>query len=88
MTEESLFIFDCHLDLSMNAIEWNRDLKKSVYEIRDSEMGMTDKLDREVSSTKLKVWRLQLQLHLGQGRCTCGGQPTLDLNPELDEFRG
>ncbi|WP_306550642.1 dipeptidase [Daejeonella sp.] len=46
MTEEAVFIFDCHLDLAMNAIEWNRDLKKTVYQIRSREEGMTDKLDR------------------------------------------
>ena len=46
MTEESVFIFDCHLDLAMNAIEWNRDLKKTVYQIRSRDEGMTDKLDR------------------------------------------
>jgi membrane dipeptidase len=46
MTEESVFIFDCHLDLAMNAIEWNRDLKKTVCQIRSREEGMTDKLDR------------------------------------------
>jgi membrane dipeptidase len=40
------FIFDCHLDLAMNAIEWNRDLKLTVSDIRKREVGMTDKLDR------------------------------------------
>lgn len=40
------FIIDAHLDLSMNAIEWNRDLRKSVYQIREEEKGMTDKMDR------------------------------------------
>jgi membrane dipeptidase len=57
MTEESIFIFDCHLDLSMNAIEWNRDLKKSVYEIRESEKGMTDKLDRGLGTVALPELR-------------------------------
>lgn len=38
--------FDAHLDLSMNAMEWNRDLRWSVAEIRKSEQGMTDKPDR------------------------------------------
>ncbi len=37
---------DAHLDLSMNAMEWNRDLRMSVQEIRDREQGMTDKPDR------------------------------------------
>jgi len=39
-------IFDAHLDLSMNALEWNRDLRWSVPEIRESEQGMTDRPDR------------------------------------------
>jgi len=41
-----MLIFDCHLDLSMNAVEWNRDLTKSVHEIRERERGHTDKVDR------------------------------------------
>ncbi len=41
-----MFIVDAHLDLSMNAMEWNRDLRMSVQEIRDREKGMTDKPDR------------------------------------------
>jgi membrane dipeptidase len=40
------FIVDAHLDLSMNAMEWNRDLRKSITEIREREKGMTDKPDR------------------------------------------
>jgi membrane dipeptidase len=39
-------IFDSHLDLAMNAMEWNRDLRGTVEEIRKSEAGMTDKPDR------------------------------------------
>jgi membrane dipeptidase len=39
-------ILDAHLDLSMNALEWNRDLRWHVDEIRESEKGMTDKPDR------------------------------------------
>ena len=41
-----MFIFDAHLDLSMNALEWNRDLRKPISEIREREKGMTDKPDR------------------------------------------
>jgi membrane dipeptidase len=39
-------IFDGHLDLAMNALEWNRDLRWFIEEIRRSEEGMTDKPDR------------------------------------------
>jgi membrane dipeptidase len=44
--EKKPLIFDSHLDLAMNALEWNRDLRCSVEEIRKSEKGMTDKPDR------------------------------------------
>ena len=39
-------IFDAHLDLAMNAMEWNRDLRKPVMEIRELEKGINDKPDR------------------------------------------
>lgn len=39
-------IFDSHLDISMNAMEWNRDQRWSVGQIRESERGLTDKPDR------------------------------------------
>jgi membrane dipeptidase len=41
-----MFIVDAHLDLSMNAMEWNRNLRKSVHDIRRREQAMTDKPDR------------------------------------------
>jgi membrane dipeptidase len=41
-----MLIFDAHLDLSMNALEWNRDLTRSIEEIREREHGRTDKPDR------------------------------------------
>lgn len=40
------FIIDAHLDLAMNAIEWNRDLSRPLDEIRQREMNMKDKPDR------------------------------------------
>ena len=41
-----MLIFDAHLDLAMNALEWNRDLSRPVEEIRARERGLTDKPDR------------------------------------------
>ncbi len=43
-------IFDAHLDLSLNAIEWNRDLRRPVAEIREVEAGMTDLKGRAVGT--------------------------------------
>ncbi|MGX5818767.1 dipeptidase [Chitinophaga lutea] len=51
------FIFDAHLDLSMNAIEWNRDLTRPLQEIRDREKGLTDKPDRGNGTVSLPEMR-------------------------------
>jgi membrane dipeptidase len=50
-------IFDGHLDLSMNALEWNRDLRWRVEDIRRSEEGMTDKPDRARGTVSLPSMR-------------------------------
>ena len=54
---ESRFIVDGHLDLSMNAMEWNRDLRLSVCEINSREAGMTDKPDRAKAAVSLPELR-------------------------------
>ncbi len=41
-----MFTIDAHLDLSMNAMEWNRDLRNSVFELRKTEVDLSDKPDR------------------------------------------
>jgi membrane dipeptidase len=41
-----MLIADGHLDLAMNALEWNRDLTRPIEEIRDRESMLTDKPDR------------------------------------------
>lgn len=41
-----MLIVDAHLDLAMNAIEWNRDLTRPIEEIRQRERQLTDKPDR------------------------------------------
>lgn len=52
-----MFIFDAHLDLAMNALEWNRDLRWSIDDIRESEHGMTDKPDRGLNTVCLPEMR-------------------------------
>ena len=41
-----MLILDAHLDLAMNALEWNRDLTRPIDEIRAREQALTDKPDR------------------------------------------
>ena len=51
------FIIDIHLDLSMNAIEWNRDLTQSVLQINAQEKNLIDKPDRGKATVSLQAMR-------------------------------
>src|SRR4051812_25450400 len=55
--DEPMLIVDAHLDLAMNAIEWNRDLTRPIEDIRRREAALTDKPDRgkgTVSFTEMR----------------------------------
>ncbi|MBO9633056.1 MAG: membrane dipeptidase [Chitinophagaceae bacterium] len=52
-----MFIIDAHLDLSMNALEWNRDLRLPVHTIRERELGLHDKPDRAKGTVALPELR-------------------------------
>ncbi len=52
-----MFIIDAHLDLAMNAMEWNRDLKQPVVDLREREKGMNDKPDRARNTVSLPALR-------------------------------
>lgn len=52
-----MFIVDAHLDLSMNAMEWNRDLREPVQNINHREQGLTDKPDRGKATVSLPELR-------------------------------
>jgi membrane dipeptidase len=52
-----MLIFDAHLDLSMNALEWNRDLTRPIAEIRARERGLSDKPDRGDNTVSLGEMR-------------------------------
>lgn len=55
--KEKYLIVDGHLDLAMNAMEWNRDLRWSVSEIRNSESGMNDLPDRSMGTVSFPAMR-------------------------------
>ncbi|MEK6234338.1 MAG: hypothetical protein N2C14_06480, partial [Planctomycetales bacterium] len=52
-----MFTIDAHLDLSMNAVLWNRDLTVSLDEMRRREEGQTDKPDRGLGVITLPEMR-------------------------------
>jgi membrane dipeptidase len=52
-----MFTIDAHLDLSMNAMEWNRDLRLPLKTINERECGLTDKPDRGNATVTLPELR-------------------------------
>ena len=52
-----MFTIDAHLDLSMNALEWNRDITRPLAEINAREQGLTDKPDRGNGTVSLPELR-------------------------------
>src|SRR6201992_4127241 len=52
-----MFTIDAHLDLSMNALEWNRDLRRPISEINEREKDLTDKPDRGKGTVSLPELR-------------------------------
>jgi membrane dipeptidase len=52
-----MLLFDAHLDLAMNALEWNRDLTRPLAELRLREQGLTDKPDRANGTVSLPEMR-------------------------------
>lgn len=72
------FIIDAHLDLAMNAIDWNRDLSRPLAEIRQREMNMSDKPDRgkgTVCLPELRKGRVGLVVATQLSRVTPLGSP-------------
>lgn len=73
-----MFTIDAHLDLSMNALEWNRDLRRPVQEINAREKGLTDKPDREravVSLPELRKGNVGLVVATQIARYVAPGNP-------------
>ena len=50
-------IIDAHLDLAMNALEWNRDLSRPLEEIRNGERNLHDRPDRGTGTVCLPELR-------------------------------
>jgi membrane dipeptidase len=73
-----MFTIDAHLDLSMNALEWNRDLRKPISEINAREKGLTDKPDRGrgvVSLPELRKGHIGLVVATQIGRYVAPDNP-------------
>jgi len=72
------FIIDAHLDLSMNAMEWNRDLRLPISEIREREASKTDLPDRAkgvVSFPEIRKGNIGLVVATQIARYVAPGNP-------------
>jgi membrane dipeptidase len=73
-----MLIVDAHLDLAMNALEWNRDLTRPIDEIRARERDLTDKPDRgrgTVSFDEMRRGRVGLCVATQIARYVAPGNP-------------
>lgn len=73
-----MFVIDAHLDLSMNALEWNRDLTRPLAELNQREVGLTDKPDRAkavVTLPELRKGNIGLVVATQIGRYVAPGNP-------------
>ena len=78
MPDNTPFILDAHLDLSMNALEWNRDMSRPLDEIRGREAGQADKKDRgrgTVSLPEMRRGNISLCVATQIARYTKRGNP-------------
>jgi membrane dipeptidase len=82
-----MLLFDAHLDLSMNAVEWNRDLSRPLEEVRRREIGKTDKPDRGkgvVTFDEMRRGEIGLCIATQIGRYVAEGNPLPGWNsPEI-----
>ncbi|MFN4146074.1 MAG: dipeptidase [Runella sp.] len=52
-----MLLIDVHLDLAMNALEYNRDYTQTIETLRSREQGLTDKRDRGKGTVSLPALR-------------------------------
>jgi membrane dipeptidase len=75
-----MIIVDSHLDLAWSALNWNRDLTKSVEEIRHAEAGMHEfhRGQNTVSFPEMRRGEVAVSLMTVLARCSELNEPLLD----------
>jgi membrane dipeptidase len=79
-----MVIFDAHLDLSWNAVGWNRDLDRTVAEIRASEAGIDGKArgKNTVAFPEMRAGKIGIALATVLARCNRLGRSMLDFRTQ------
>lgn len=75
-----MLVFDSHLDLSWNALGWNRNLRLSLSEIRAAEKGMTDRgrQTNTVCFPEMRRGEVGISIATLLARCNPEGRGMLD----------
>ena len=78
--DDAMLVIDGHLDLAMNALLWNRDLRQGAHEIRRHEAGMTQKgrAAGTVAFPDLRAGNVAISLATVIARVNPGGDSYLD----------
>jgi membrane dipeptidase len=81
---ERMVIIDAHLDLSWNALGWNRDLDQTVAAIRLSEAGMQEKGrgTNTVAFPDMRRGRIGIALATVLARCNPRGKSLIDFRTQ------
>jgi membrane dipeptidase len=75
-----MLIIDSHLDLAWNAVQWNRDLRQSVYTLRaqESRLSGPGRGNNTVALPEMRRGRVALCFATLLARCTGQAEPDLD----------
>ena len=79
-----MLILDAHLDLSWNALGWNRDLDQTVAQIRQSEAGMQGKGrgNNTVAFPDMRRGKIGIALATVLARCNPMGRYSIDFRTQ------
>ena len=83
-----MLVIDAHLDLSLNALQWNRDLTQSVYTIRANEVGVPGKgrAQNTVALPEMRRGRVALCFATLLARATGRKVPHMDYESPAQAF--
>src|SRR6185503_18756224 len=83
-----MLIIDAHLDLAWNALQWNRDLQQSVYNIRTQEQQLTEpgRGQNTVALPEMRKGRVALCFATVLARSTGQPSPNVDYSSPLQAY--
>ena len=81
-----MLIFDAHLDLSWNALQWNRDLSQSVLTLRTQEAAVSGRAQNTVAYPEMKAGRVAFCFATLLARSTGKARPHTDFGSPAQAY--